>query len=52
MTLAHRLTIAENLLGILSVQIHYALAREDSREADQERNQADVYPGETHGQPL
>jgi len=49
MRLAPGLAIPEDLLRIASVQVHHALGCEDSGKADQECDQANVSPAETHG---
>ena len=46
--LAHGLAISENLLGISSVQVDPAFGREHGGKADQECNEAYVYPAQTH----
>jgi hypothetical protein len=48
MRIAPGLAIPEDLLGIASVQVHQAMGCEDSGKADQERDQANVGPTETH----
>jgi len=49
MWLAHSLAILDYLLRISSVEVHQAMSREDRGEANQECNQANVYPAKTHG---
>jgi len=46
MRIAHGLAISKYLLRISSVQVHHALGHEHGGKADQECDQANIYPGE------
>lgn len=43
------LAVLSNFLGVSAVQVHQAVGHKDGGETDQEREQADVYPRESHG---
>lgn len=49
MTPAGRLAVLSNLLGVALGQVDQALGHKDTTEADEQGQQADVDPGEGHG---
>jgi hypothetical protein len=48
----HGLAVLQDFLRVSAIQIQEAVGHEDGGEAEEKREQADVYPRKSHGTPL